>query len=71
MWQLCEGRNYWDVDLCLVLEPKSQKSAFDKRLEHSEYENVDVSVFQELPLYVRQRVLKEGIVKFCRDEDAL
>lgn len=65
------GEKYRDIDLCLVLSPKSPASAFDKRVEYSEHKNVDVSVFQELPLYIQQRVLKEGKVRFCRDEDAL
>lgn len=30
-----------------------------------------VHVFQELPLYVRRRVLKEGVVLLCKDWDAL
>jgi hypothetical protein len=33
--------------------------------------DLDVQVFQRLPLYVRTRVLREGRVLFCRDEDAL
>ena len=30
-----------------------------------------IHVFQQLPLYVRGRVLKEGVVLLCKDWDAL
>ena len=31
----------------------------------------DIVIFQQLPLHVKSRVLKEGRVLFVRDEDAL
>ena len=30
-----------------------------------------ISIFQQLPLYIRKRVLREGEIFFCRDDDAL
>lgn len=65
------GEEYRDIDVCLVLDPKARASAFDKQLEYSEHKNIDVNIFRALPLYVQKRVLKEGIVKLCKDEDAL
>jgi len=65
------GERYRDIDVCLVLDQKSSANAFDKRLEYSEYKNIDVNIFQALPLYIQNRILKEGIIKFCKDEDAL
>lgn len=62
---------YRDIDVCLVLGPKAAVSPFEKRLEYSGYPNIDANVFQALPLYIQKRVLAEGIVAFCRDEDAL
>jgi hypothetical protein len=32
---------------------------------------LDIHVYQQLPLYIRKRILKEGETLFCRDEDAL
>jgi len=62
-----------DVDLCLVLAPArctaAQMSA--KRLEYLQDVDLDVQVFQQLPLYIRQRVLRDGRVLFVRDEDQL
>ncbi len=60
-----------DIDVCLVLYPKKISKGFDKRIEYSGTENLDVSVFQDLPLYVRPSVLKEGIVLHCKNEDLL
>ena len=62
-----------DVDVCLLLTPDrrtvSQMSA--KRLAYLTEVELDVQVFQQLPLYIRQRVLKDGRVLFVRDEDRL
>ena len=62
-----------DFDVCLVLasEPDSGITAAEKRLEYLADADVDLAVFQELPLAIRSRVLKEGEVLFARDEDAL
>ena len=62
-----------DVDVALVMRDPSLDAAevFRKRLEYMELPGLDVHVFQRLPIYVRQRVLKEGRVLFVRNEDAL
>jgi predicted nucleotidyltransferase len=62
-----------DVDVCLVLAPE-RRPASDlsaKRLEYLQEADLDIQIFQQLPLYIRQRVLKEGRVLFVRDEDRL
>ncbi len=59
-----------DIDLCLVL--RKEKGAFKKRVEYSTVsENLDVQVFQKLPLYIKVRVLREGKTLHCKDEDLL
>lgn len=62
-----------DVDLCLVLagEPRSDLQRSEKRLEYLAAGDLDVAVFQSLPLRLRSRVLREGRVLFTRDEEAL
>jgi hypothetical protein len=62
-----------DIDVCLVLAPDmpSREAAARKRLEYLSESDLDLSVFQQLPLHIRSRVLKEGVVLFTRDEDAL
>lgn len=65
------GEEARDVDLCLVLYPDKLKNSLDKRIEYSYHEQVDVQVFQDLPLYIRPRVIKEGIVRQVKDEDLL
>jgi len=63
-----------DVDVCLVLHPQPQRWSPEaltrKRLEYLHFD-LDVKVSQALPLYVRQRVLKEGRVLLVKDEDQL
>lgn len=60
-----------DVDVCLVLYPGAADKGFDKRVEYSTDEKLDVQVFQDLPLYIRKRILKEGKVLLCKDDDLL
>ncbi len=62
-----------DCDVCLVLvsESVSCLGMAQKRLDYLEEADLDITVFQQLPLYIRSRILKEGTVLFARDEDAL
>lgn len=62
-----------DTDLCLVL-PVGKETEADQvavRLRYLKDHDLDLRIFQQLPLYVRRRVLKEGVVLLCRDLDAL
>ena len=60
-----------DVDICLVLQPGTSEGMSQKRLEYLALFDLDIQVFQQLPLYVRRRVLKEGTVLLSKDDDAL
>lgn len=63
-----------DLDVCLVLSGEILGDAVAvsrKRLDYLAAFDLDVRVFQQLPLYIRHRVLKEGRVLFARDEDRL
>ena len=62
-----------DVDVCVVLEAgvPSGIDASHKRLDYLTARDLDMKIFQQLPLYIRSRVLKEGRVLFVRDEDRL
>lgn len=62
-----------DVDICLVLVDRIHEPVdmSKKKLEYLQFVGVDVHIFQQLPLYVRRRVIREGKVKFVRDEDRL
>ena len=62
-----------DVDVCLLLQPRKYDSLAlsRKKLAYLQGNDLDVHIFQQLPLYIRQRVLKEGKVLFARDLDAL
>ena len=59
--------------MCLVLTPERRTAAqmSAKRLQYLQEVDLDIQVFQQLPLYIRQRVLKDGRVLFVRDEDGL
>ena len=62
-----------DMDLCLVLtlRVRSALALSQKKLEYTARFPFYISIFQQLPLYVRPRVLREGKVLYCRDTDTL
>lgn len=64
-----------DIDLCLVLAP-TRDTRTDQMTARMAYlpdgsGRLDLRIFQQLPLYIRRRVLKEGTVLLCKDLDAL
>ena len=62
-----------DVDICLMFAPDAfdAKSAFDKRLDYMAEFNIDAHIYHQVPLSIRQLVLKEGKVLYCQDEELL
>ncbi len=61
-----------DTDVCIVLDHRFNPSAFSaKRLQYLSVADLDIVIFQQLPIYIRHRVIKEGKVLFCRDVDML
>jgi predicted nucleotidyltransferase len=64
-----------DTDICLVLQPSGCTPDVTElshtRLRYLKDFDLDIHVYQQLPVYIRRRVLKEGTVLFCRDEDLL
>ncbi len=66
-----EASSASDVDVCLVLRPEAGVNPSEERIRYLAEFDLDVQVFQELPLYIRSRVLKEGRVLLVKDEDAL
>ncbi len=67
-----EKNDLSDIDLCFVLVPGQKPfepfELFNKRLDYLKNFNFDIQIFQQLPLYIRQRILKEGKLLFVRDE---
>lgn len=68
------GENYRDIDLCLVLDKKYDNLKMSKkRLKYSSLlsDKFDVQIFQQFPLYIKKRVLKEAKILSCKNEDLL
>lgn len=66
-----KGENYRDIDICLVLHPniRDPKILLDYGSNFSS--NLDFSVYQKLPLYIKHRVQKEGIIILNKNYDEL
>lgn len=64
---------YSDVDICLILKPQeySAKYLSSKKLEYLKEFNLDIQIFQQLPIYIKKRIVKEGKILFCKDEDEM
>jgi hypothetical protein len=64
-----------DVDLCVVLDPTRSDAGTAAAVKLAYLEATpgafDIQVYQNLPIYVQKRVLAEGRVVYCHDDDAL
>ncbi len=68
------GEEYRDIDLCIVLDKKYDNlSMSKKRLEYASIASgkIDIHIFQQLPLYIRKRILKEGKILLYKNENLL
>lgn len=60
------ARPFSDVDLCIVTEKKIPDAVRMELLSYGS-EKIDVSIFADLPLPIRFRVVKEGKILFFKD----
>lgn len=62
-----------DTDVCLVLRPQLDPKieAADVQTDYFKFHDLDIRIYQRLPVYVRQRILKEGKVLHVTSEDDL
>ena len=67
------GEKFEDIDVCLVMGKNYDLVKAGKmRIELSSLsDKFDVHIFQQMPLYVRARIFREGKLIFCRDRGAL
>ncbi|MFA4953169.1 MAG: nucleotidyltransferase domain-containing protein [Candidatus Pacearchaeota archaeon] len=67
-----QGKEYYrDIDVCIILKQKFSNLEMSKK--HVTYagivsDKIDVSIFQQLPIYIRMRVLKEGKFLIIKDQ---
>ena len=69
-----KGNLYRDIDVCLFLNNKqANKEMTLKKLEYlgKANEKLDINIFQQLPIYIRIRILKEGKILFCKNNKML
>lgn len=65
-----DSESFNDVDIALVV-PEEEKR-FDKLLEYQPYDDFfDISIFQDLPVYVRIEVVRNGEIRYFHDFDRL
>lgn len=66
------GEPYNDVDVALVLDPRVNVNLVDVMKRYNPFlDEFDLHVFQDLPLYVRASVMKEGTILQEKDKDTL
>ena len=67
-------KNYRDIDICLVLDKKYPPLQLSKKkLQYAILAKtpLDIQIFQQLPIYIRKRILKEGKVLICKNQPLL
>src|ERR1700737_425674 len=63
-----------DVDICVIAGPGADVAALQRLLWRemaAETEQLDLKIFEDLPLYLKGAVLDEGVLLWARDEAAL
>lgn len=66
--------NNRDIDICLVLNKKYENKEYSHiKLKYASLlsEKYDIHLFQQLPLYIRKRILAEGKIIYCRNIESL
>ncbi len=60
-----------DIDICIFLDKKySNLEMSRKRLGYLDGD-IDVQIFQQLPVYIRSDIIKKGKILFCKNTDLL
>ncbi len=62
-----------DIDICLVLKDRryTPLELSRKKMRYLKLFDMDIEIFQQLPIYIRMRVIKEGKKLFHANEDKL
>jgi len=66
------NEKYSDIDVCIVLKPGRYSPLFlsKKRLEYlRSFPSLDIQIYQQLPIYIKIRILKEGEILLNKNED--
>ena len=65
---------YRDIDLAIILNKKIsniEMSRIKMRYSSLMPSNFDIKVFQQLPIYIRMQVIKDGKIVLCKNFDDL
>jgi len=66
------GEPHKDIDVCLFLNrKKTNLQMTNKRLAYLSAFSFDIQIFQQLPIVIKQRILKEGRMLLCKDTEKL
>ena len=69
-----KNKEHRDIDMCLFLNKrKSNLEMTQKKLDFlTEINNkIDIQIFQQLPIYIKIRIIKEGKILLCKEEKSL
>ena len=63
-----------DIDICIFLDKKYSNLEMSKKkltFQKEAHGYFDIQIFQQLPIYIRIRIIKEGEIVFCKNHDVL
>ncbi len=61
-----EARAISDIDLCIITRKNTPEPEAMNLMSYGS-EGIDISLFWDLPLMIKFRVIKEGKILFCKD----
>ena len=67
-------KNGRDIDLCIFLDKKYPNLDMSKErmvFLRESGDNFDIQIFQQLPLYIRIRIIKDSKILYCSKIDSL
>lgn len=68
-----ENNKNSDIDICLVLNQGKYSilTLSRKKIEYLKLFTLDIHIFQQMPIYIKDRIIRDAKVLFCSDEKAL
>ncbi|MDO8625753.1 MAG: nucleotidyltransferase domain-containing protein [Candidatus Diapherotrites archaeon] len=65
-----EGTNHpkSDIDICVVAGKKKDELYKETNMLMAKHPNLDIKLFEELPLYLKNRVMEKGVLLYSADE---
>jgi hypothetical protein len=66
-----ESHEKSDIDVCVIAGEKKKLLFKETNILMSKHSELDIKLFEELPLYIKKDVIQEGILLYCKNKQEL